>query len=113
MEGRREQIKHAAEKGRGSEMSCQTGEVGVEMLCSYRLSISSYAEMREMPRDWKNSNILTDFIMHMDKHHCTSGSRKLLWHKVVFTRETHRVKGAHSKQKLQKALHKCSHSRMS
>lgn len=96
-------------------MSCQwTGEVGVETLCSYKLSFSSDAEMRERPRNWKNSNIMTDFIMHVDKHRCTSGSRKLLWYKVIFTCETHRVKGAQSKQKLQeKELRKCSHSRMS
>lgn len=81
MEGRREQIKHAAERRRGSEMSCQqTGEVGVETFCSYKLSFSCDAQMRERerPRNWKNSDIMAEFIMHVDKLHCTSGSQKLL-----------------------------------
>lgn len=82
VEGRREQIKHAAEKRRGSEMSYQwTGEVGVETFCSYKLSFSS--EMRERPRKWKNSDIMTDFIMHVDKLRCTPGSVKLLWYEVI------------------------------
>ena len=64
-------------------MSCQqTGEVGVETFCSYKLSFSCDAQMRggerARLRKWKNSDIMAEFIMHVDKLRCTPGSQRLL-----------------------------------
>lgn len=67
-----EQIKHAAETRRGP-----AAEVRVRMLPSHELSVREREEL-------DSADIMTDFIMHVDKPRCASGSPKLSWYKVLF-----------------------------